>query len=85
MFSEEHSQAASEALLPEFETIRSVREDQESKVEEFLSKNRVKPIARLKNSKSEWGQGWKHTNSLSPRKTKRIEKGRPFTLMPSDQ
>ena len=51
-------------------------------MEEFLSRNRVRLAPRAKHSKPELAYSQKGSNSLSPRKSKKIEKTKPFSMFP---
>jgi hypothetical protein len=66
-----------EALSLEFRRVKSLREEQESKVALFLREDKCKSRGGQLKQESPLG---KQSLSLSPRKTKKIDKGRPLKL-----
>lgn len=72
---EEEGKGGGEADVVEFRRVRSLREEQEHKIAQFMREDRLikATITGPNKNDSPLGKGWQ---SLSPRKTKKIEKGR---------
>lgn len=61
----------------EFRRVKSLREEQESKIAMFLREDKTKGRGEAMKNESPLG---KYSQSLSPRKTKKIDKTKPLKL-----
>jgi hypothetical protein len=74
-FEAEESEEPQEALTVEFRRVKSLREEQESKIAMFLREDKTKGRGEPMKNESPVG---KYSQSLSPRKTKKIDKSKLF-------
>ena len=63
----------------EFHMVKSLREEQETKIAQFLRDDKYKSLMCIVPGKG--GSPVKGSQSLSPRKTKRIDKSKCFKLI----
>jgi hypothetical protein len=61
--------------------VKSLREEQESKIAQFLREDKCKGRPEAMKDESPLG---KYSQSLSPRKTKKIDKSKPLKLFHED-
>jgi hypothetical protein len=67
----------------EFKRVRSLREEQESKIASFLRTEKCVSMRNIEVEQKEHSPV-KSAQSLSPRKTKRIDKNKPLKLVQTD-
>lgn len=77
----EEKDTSKEDVKLEFKRLRSLREEQETKIASFLRQDKYRSQREIEMISKDDSPTGKSTQSLSPRKTKKIDKGKPLKLV----